>query len=435
MFYHFIKKYFFSFYMTVISIGLLGNLLNIVVFAHKTMYNKTTMRLLFYLSIVDFLILSICGMDPILKYLFDFEIRLEYALGCKIHVFLTYFLSHSSSIILMIVSIERTFVIYSIKLRIFNIKTISKFIILVILFIGVINIHYFFRFSLNLIQPVKYSFPDSSKNNINSNKQKLGDLHEKDFSAFVRNGQNIIENLAGKTTQDKIKKDKNITSLIKKALRFNNASKGIGYSLPIYVCYPLNNDIYVEFLNNIFNWIDNSIYSFIPSIIMIVCSIAIIHYIRKYSNSLTNQHCVINQQAEQRRKKRNNQLLIMLVSTNISFMLFSLPYSIFNNVAFKMHYDVSFIANMISYSNNSLNFMFYCLFSTCYRVRLKEMFHYLKCLVNNIFNRCKKCSQSRERQVIEININIEVRQSVNNLDTESARQFTMRIDQFEFVDD
>ena len=96
---------FFSFYITIISIGLLGNLLNIIVFAHKTMYNKTTMRLLFYLSILDFLILSICGMDPILKYLFDYEIRLEYALGCKIHVFLTYFLSHSSSIILMIVSI------------------------------------------------------------------------------------------------------------------------------------------------------------------------------------------------------------------------------------------------------------------------------------------------------------------------------------------
>ena len=285
--------------------------------------------------------------------------------------------------------------IYSIKLRIFNIKTISKFIILVILFIGVINIHYYFRFSLNLIQPVKYLVPDSYNkyNNTVSIQTKCNqELTKTDFLAKVRNGKKIeklepvdISKLSGK-------KGSNITSVIKKnrkRKRKKNKTKGIGYSKPIYVCYPFNNNIYVEFLNKIFNWIDNSIYSFIPSIVMVACSIAIIYYIRKNSHSLTNQSSAINQQAETNRRKRNNQLSIMLISTNVSFMIFTLPYSILNNENFKKNYEISFFANMMSYSNNSFNFVFYCLFSTAYRNAFKEILNTILVLKIYIIN-CRK---------------------------------------------
>ena len=172
------------------------------------------------------------------------------------------------------------------------------------------------------------------------------------------------------------------------------------------MCYPVVYVDYVEFLNKFFNWIDNSIYSFIPSIVMIVCSIAIIHYIRKNSHSLTRQNCMINQQAETNRRRRNNQLLIMLVSTNVSFMVFTLPYSIFNNQTFKQYYEISFIANMISYSNNSFNFVFYCLFSTAYKEILKDMYHKIVNLRKYIL-KCRRNSNNQEpinqENVIELN--------------------------------
>jgi len=80
----------------------------------------------------------------------------------------------------------------------------------------------------------------------------------------------------------------------------------------------------------------------------------------------------------------------MLVSTNISFMVFSLPYSILNNEKFKQNNDVSIIANMLSYSNNSFNFIFYYLFSTGYRVRLKEIFESIFRSKSNR-SQCFKC--------------------------------------------
>ena len=140
----------------------------------------------------------------------------------------------------------------------------------------------------------------------------------------------------------------------------------------------------------------------------------------------------------------------MLVSTNISFMVFSLPYSILNNEKFKQNNDVSIIANMLSYSNNSFNFIFYYLFSTGYRVRLKEIFesifHYKfnnsQCCTNhrlseytsNYKNRYTNRNESTliTRQTSIVRSNFHKRHASRNQITFNNREQTTRIRSGEF---
>ena len=94
---------------TIILIGFIANLLNVIVFSTKSMRLNSTFRYLFYLSIVDFLVLLTSASDSLLAFDFLITIRLKSNLTCKIHTFLVYFLTHLSSGILMIVNINRVF--------------------------------------------------------------------------------------------------------------------------------------------------------------------------------------------------------------------------------------------------------------------------------------------------------------------------------------
>ena len=49
----------------IISIGLFGNLLNIIVFSTKPMRINSTFRYFFYLSIIDLLVLLVCATDSL----------------------------------------------------------------------------------------------------------------------------------------------------------------------------------------------------------------------------------------------------------------------------------------------------------------------------------------------------------------------------------
>lgn len=110
----------------IICIGIFGNILNMIVFNSKKMKKCSTFRFLLYLSIFDLLVLSICASDAFLRFGYQIEIRNYHIIICRLHTFLTYFLTHASSTILMIISIDRAFVVSNKKIY-FSLLRFKKF--------------------------------------------------------------------------------------------------------------------------------------------------------------------------------------------------------------------------------------------------------------------------------------------------------------------
>ena len=325
-------------FLIIIIIGVLSNIVNIIIFLRKNMYKMPTFRYLLYISIIDLLILSICATDSLVIHSFNFEIRLFSTYVCKIHVFLTYYLTHLSSIMLMIVSIERTCVIYNKRFRCFQLESINKSVLLICIVMALVNCHYLYFFSLHL----EYLNYEVNRNDNNYTNQSFTN---------VLNSVNI--------SQRNIDFETNVTTDF--------------YQEFLYICYSLDNVPYSDFLLNIWVFIDSSLYSFIPFCVMLVCSSLIMNKLIKNRRHLliTNSNALTNQI----QYKRNNQILYLLIVTNFAFIVFSLPYSILNNnnIVTTTH-DSLHVAHILAYSNNSFNFIFYVIFSVKYRSELTDLF-------------------------------------------------------------
>ena len=108
--------------IVIITIGLIGNTFNLIVFGRRNMRQVSTFRFLFYLSAVDFLVIATGATHLLIRQLFNFDFRVYSNLVCKFHTFLTYVTSHASSIILMSVSIDRAIKVKSLLRK----KTTSR---------------------------------------------------------------------------------------------------------------------------------------------------------------------------------------------------------------------------------------------------------------------------------------------------------------------
>jgi hypothetical protein len=347
--------------LSIILLGVFGNILNLIVFSHKTMLKMSTFRLLFYLSIIDLLVLLVCTTDALFTFGFLVEIRLFSTLMCRLHTFLTYFLTHMSSVVLMIVSIDRALVVcnksvvgllsnkrakkrktkneqnsssnplritsFKFKFNLITLNRVEKLLLLVVLFLILINGHYLLFLEINSIDLVVI-------------KDSLNNLQE--FK--------LLKELVNKT--------KLITD-----------SSGVN---DFKICFPMNETLYNYFLNYIWIWIDTFIYSIIPFIVMVVCSVIILTEISKSKSKLflNNQR---NKNICRKRSKRNKQLFVMLLVTNLYFVLCSLPLCVtmtYNKLKYDQN-ETSFLQtflHIMAYSNNSVNFLFYLMFSQKYRL-------------------------------------------------------------------
>jgi len=89
-----------------IIIGIIGNLVNILIFTQKRMLKSFTFQLILHLSIIDFFILFLSGIETIAQLKFKIDVRLIASFGCKIFIFLSYFLLNVRSICLMAIVIN-----------------------------------------------------------------------------------------------------------------------------------------------------------------------------------------------------------------------------------------------------------------------------------------------------------------------------------------
>jgi hypothetical protein len=112
-------KYIAAIMSITIAICLVGNSINILVFSKRHMRKMSTFRFLIYLSVFDMLVLLVCSTEAFAQLGFHFEICHLSNLTCRVHTFLTYFLPHCSSNILMAISIDRALVMCAKFLKIF----------------------------------------------------------------------------------------------------------------------------------------------------------------------------------------------------------------------------------------------------------------------------------------------------------------------------
>lgn len=101
----------------LIVLGVFGNLVNIVVFSRASMRKASTFRFLLYLAITDLLVLIVCATDALAKFGFEWELRSTSIVVCRLHTFLTYLLTDASSLILMVVSVDRALVVTNSSIR------------------------------------------------------------------------------------------------------------------------------------------------------------------------------------------------------------------------------------------------------------------------------------------------------------------------------
>jgi hypothetical protein len=357
--------------ITISIIGFLGNIQNIIVFCQKSMRKMITYRLLNYLSIIDLLVIIICSSDVIMSYGFKMQIRLYSRFACKMHTFLTYYFTHMSSLILMLVSIERIIIIKGVKFSktssLMASLSVEKIIAFIAVGIGLINSHYLYFFDLYRLDYI-VSSNETAKN-----------ISITDF--------NISE--------------------------VENRLSHLEYS---QICHSLDGD-YGYFLVNIWIWIDSSIYSFIPNIIMIFCSILIFIEIRRNSNNLVSMSNM-NKSIVKNRIKRNKQILYVLFSTNVFFLICTLPYCIssyqpYDKKSSSIFTKTILVAHILSYSNNSFNFILYGVFSNQYRECLINFFKSKRASTDTGITHQIKLSKIKTQQFLTVNVTANLAKSFN----------------------
>ena len=370
----------------IIMVGLFGNIMNLKVLANKEIRKVSTFRFLLYLSIIDIMVLIICAIDSVLTYGFNIEVRQMSSLICKIHTFFTYFLTHMSSIVLMCVSIERLSVVCSSvnhsflrssRNSTFKSNRIEKILLIITVILVFFNIHYLFFFDLTSFK----ENPNNQNNDFNFDyKYKyLNSSLKRQIKDFIINKKLAIA-------------DKFYNEFTLNYKYVNEEDDDIDLN-QYTVCYSFGNEIYDFFMTHIWIWIDSTIYSFVPIFVMIVCSFTILFKIRSKRNNFLKLTFSTNRKIIENRINRNKQILYMLTATNIYFIICSLPYCIlclklnFTDNNFKFTQTL-FLVHILSYSNNSFNFVFYGLFSKQYRQSAMELL-FPKTKNNNINNRIK----------------------------------------------
>lgn len=93
---------------TLLILGLFGNTTSILIFRKKTFKKSNTFEYLILVSFLDLCTLYTGGGQILVEAFFDVDIRLTSDYSCKIHSFLVYFFTHFSSMLLAIMSVDRT---------------------------------------------------------------------------------------------------------------------------------------------------------------------------------------------------------------------------------------------------------------------------------------------------------------------------------------
>ncbi len=143
---------------------------------------------------------------------------------------------------------------------------------------------------------------------------------------------------------------------------------------------------YSKFMDNTWFWVDIIVYFLIPFITMCI-TFSIIKFKLKAINR--NYACILldkgynnyNKRIYSRKIKRNNKIIYSLFGTNLYFCLSIIPFSVFtlfknlvSSLSLKESYYLKSFVEILFYSNNALNIVFYGFTSKDFRKTFKKMF-------------------------------------------------------------
>lgn len=371
----------------IITIGIIGNILNLIVFSKKPIRQLSTFRFLMYLSITDMLVLIVCATNTVTSMRFNFDLRLISPASCRMHKFLTYFLRQLSSNILMVISIERVAVIknntrtflrdFCIKLEKKNkpnyIRRIPK-----LSYMKISNMYKdvkskFFRVDLVII--VMVSILSALNSHYLLEYKLTSKLEDENYHEFLYD--KLTDLIARRPDLIPQTNQSDISEPIELFTNMSNSSRRRREEMTATrMCKPT----YDKDEQKIWKWIDLTVDSIVPFCVMTICSVIILHHIRKTSKmyfQLVINAGRLNKKNVQRRIKRNRQLLYMLLVTNFYFLATMLPYLISTIMFSKQIFinrNKNSIINSYLYTNNAVNFLFYGFSSKKYREELYFLF-------------------------------------------------------------
>ena len=99
-------------FIVILCLGILGNLINVIVFSLKDMKKSFTFVLISRLSLIDMIILAVSLSESLFELYFNEDIRIFSAFFCKMDTFFAYYLLHMRNIIFMTIAIESKFIFY-----------------------------------------------------------------------------------------------------------------------------------------------------------------------------------------------------------------------------------------------------------------------------------------------------------------------------------
>lgn len=151
---------------------------------------------------------------------------------------------------------------------------------------------------------------------------------------------------------------------------------------------------YTDLVEDVWPWVDAGIYSFVPLIIIIVLNSFIIKKIAKNTRNFLRQHSSITVKHGQLRHdgEMSRRVTIMLLTVSFTFLATTLPMNIvliYTSLTGKVGDDVSptmatrklvdTVAEMLMYTNHSINFFLYCATGKKFRNQFKALIGYCFC--------------------------------------------------------
>ena len=382
----------------IICIGIIGNSFNLIIFGKKSMRKVATFKYLFVLSINNLLVLCVGASDVLVTNIFQFEIRSYSNHFCKLHTYFTYVVTHSASIILVAVNIERAILMRNADKTNNNPKTSQKVKHIPLLTRTETDID-----AIEMVSPLapndelvttilkskvcKDTRPSHScfkKNSVIISIILilafifLLNSHYVIFLKLIRNSNDIQSNVGKnfKFLKDFVSKNTSLYIIMLQRL----ATEKINYQADI--CFAERGSLYEKFLQNIWFWVDMSVYSLGPFVMMCICSLLIVFRFRSmnknYLGFIEDKGHQCNKKVYLKRIKKNRQICLMLLNSNLYFLLsmlqFWLCFYFFGKNNDQTENLIQLYVYIFLYTNNAIDFLIYGLSSDKYRHELIALF-------------------------------------------------------------
>ena len=158
---------------------------------------------------------------------------------------------------------------------------------------------------------------------------------------------------------------------------------------------------------DIWPWIDLTIYSLLPFLIMMSCAVVIIITVYRRQRMFSRRGSINDTRGSQVKTLTVTLLIVVFV-----FLLLTSPFVIYATTLRSLYGKVNvdftlffFVASCLRYVNNSVNFVLYCISGTSFRIELMALFRNRRRLIRGSFSRTESTAINVGRGSIATYVN------------------------------